>query len=313
MLFGCARSLCVFFMFYYRPKYLMPNMAFNLMSNSMRLRRENGQSLVEMTIALLVLVPLAVSVMLLGQFIHIKLLTQNAAREAAWQTTVDPALTNSALPSMAAEQSRLRQHQFSDATKTLQSGGAVPGQFADSMLMSLAGRGLLKPDRLTLAVYNQQSAPSYLDSALSDISNLVPGGISLSPNLYGLVTAEVHAKTEPIFDSNGNVLTFIGGLSGLRLDFSAKTVLLADAWDASGGGERLDHAKKTGGERSVRAIIQPLVPTEWAGKGFDKSVIAVAKVLGNLLIINKLLTPNFDYFEPGRTAPDVVPVDKLVK
>lgn len=272
---------------------------------------QQGQSLVEMAIVLMVLVPLAVGVMLLGQFIHIKLQTQNAAREAAWQAAVDPALANSNLPSLAVEQNRLRLHQFADATKALQSGtgGGVPSQFADPMLTTFAGEPLLKPSELILAVYKQQSSPSYLDKLIG----MVPSK-SLPPNKRGLITAEVHAKTEQILNSNGGVLTFVGALANRHLDFSAKTVLLADAWDASGSGESLNGAEAGGAyhNRSVRSVISPMVPTEWVGKGVGSLIIGVAKVLGKIPLINDVLTPNFDHFEFGRAAPDVVPEDKLV-
>lgn len=271
--------------------------------------RQQGQSLVEMAIALMVLVPLAAGVMLLGQFIHIKLQTQSAAREAAWQATVDPALANSSLPSLTEEQNRLRLHQFADATKALQSNTGVPSQFADPMLTSFAGEPLLKPNELTLTVYKQQLSPSYLDTLIG----MVPSK-SLPPNKKGLITAEVHAKTEQILSSDGKVLSFVGDLASRHLDFSAKTVLLADTWDASGSGESLNGVEAGGAyhNRSVRAVIAPMVPTEWAGSGVSSKIIDVAHMLGDIPFIRDVLTPNLKHFEFSRTAPDVVPGDKLV-
>lgn len=271
--------------------------------------RQQGQSLVETAVALMVLVPLVAGVMLLGQFMHIKLQVQNAAREAAWQATVDPALADAGLPSLAEEQNRLRQHQFSDPNKTLQSNTGLPSQFADSMLTSFAGEPLLKPDELTLAVYQQQPSPSYLDTLIG----MVPSN-SLPPNKKGLITAEVHARTEQIFNSDGKILSFVGDLANRHLDFSAKTVLLADAWDASGGGESLNGAEAGGAyhDRSVRAVISPMVPTEWAGSGVSSMITDAATLLAKIPLINDVLTPNFDHFEFGRAAPDVVPEDKLV-
>jgi hypothetical protein len=269
--------------------------------------RQQGQSLVEMAIALMVLVPLAASVMLLGQFIHIKLQTQSAAREAAWQATIDPTLAYSSLPALIVEQDRLRLHQFADAAIALQSNANVPSQFSDPMLTSFANMPLLKPKELTLAVYKQQPSPSYLDTLIG----MVP---SLPPNKKGLITAEVHAKTEQILGSSGNVLTFVGDWANRHLDFSAKTVLLADAWDASGSGESLNGAEAGGAyhNRSVRGVISPMVPTEWGGNGVSSMITDVATLLGNIPLIDEVLTPNFDHFEFGRAAPDVVPGDKLV-
>ncbi len=274
--------------------------------------KQRGQSLVEMAISLTVLVPLAVGVMLLGQFIHIKLQTQNAAREAAWAATVDPALATAVIPSKTTEETQLRQHQFGDADSALLSGGSAPAGFPDPMLTTFAGRPLLNPSDLTLKVYQQQASPSYLDQAISMLGNALSD--TLPPNRQGLVTAEVHANTQKILSTDGSPLQFLGGLANKRMDISAKTVLLADTWDAAGGGETLNGQSAGGAyaNRTVRAVIQPMVPS--TGLGSLSSVInGAAKLLGSIPLINDLLTPNMDHFEMGRTAPDVVPVDKLVK
>lgn len=275
-------------------------------------QKQQGQSLVEMAISLTVLVPLALGVMLLGQFIHIKLQTQNAAREAAWAATVDPALAAGEIPKKTIEESRLRQHLFSYADAAITSGGSAPASFSDSMLTTFAGRSLLRPPDLTLNVYKQQASPSYLDQAI----NMLSKGLSsntLPPNRQGLVTAEVHANTQKILSSGGAPLKFLGSLANKKLNFSAKTVLLADTWDAAGGGEK--DGKSSGGaypNRTVRAVIKPMVPSTWLD-GFSGAINGAAKLLGSIPLINELLTPNMDHFEMGRTAPDVVPADKLVK
>ncbi|ACX97124.1 TadE family protein [Halothiobacillus neapolitanus] len=274
--------------------------------------KQRGQSLVEMAISLTVLVPLAMGVMLLGQFIHIKLQTQNAVREAAWAATVDPALATAVIPSKTTEETQLRQHQFADADSALLSGGSAPAGFPDPMLTTFAGRPLLNPSDLTLKVYQQQASPSYLDQAISMLGNALSD--TLPPNRQGLVTAEVHANTQKILSTDGSPLQFLGGLVNKRMDISAKTVLLADTWDAAGGGETLNGQSAGGAyaNRTVRAVIQPMVPSTWLGS-LSSVINGAAKLLGSIPLINDLLTPNMDHFEMGRTAPDVVPVDKLVK
>jgi hypothetical protein len=279
--------------------------------------RQRGQSLIEAAIALAVLVPLAAGVMLLGQFIHIKLQTQNAAREAAWAATVDPALATGGIPNTATEQPRLRQHTFADANRPLYSGGQGPAQFADPMLTTFAGNPLLKPGDLTLRVYQQQTSPSYLDQAINTIGRTLSQlhlNNTLPPNRQGLVTAEAHASTQTILSRAGRPLNFLGSLAGKRLDFSAKTVLLTDPWDAAGGGETLNGQAAGGAytDRTVRGVIKPLVPTTWLS-GLGSGVRSVAGVLANIPLIGDVVFPNVDHFEMGRTAPDVVPVDKLVK
>lgn len=274
--------------------------------------RQQGQSLVEMAIALTVLIPLAVGVMLLGQFIHIKLQTQNAAREVAWAATVDPALATAVIPSKTTEEIQLRQHHFADADTAVRSGGSAPTGFPDPMLTTFAGRPLLNPADLTLKVYQQQASPSYLDQVISMLGNALSD--TLPPNRQGLVTAEVHANTTKILSAGGAPLQFLGSLADKQLDFSAKTVLLADTWDAAGGGETLNGESAGGAyaNRTVRAVIQPMVPSTWLGS-LSSVINGAAKLLGSIPLINDLLTPNMDHFEMGRTAPDVVPVDKLVK
>lgn len=278
--------------------------------------RQRGQSLIEAAIALAVLVPLAAGVMLLGQFIHIKLQTQNAAREAAWAATVDPALVTGGIPNTATEQTRLRQHTFADANTPLYSGGPGPAPYADPMLTTFAGNPLLKPGDLTLRVYRQQASPSYLDQAISRVGSTLAGfGLNntLPPNRQGLVTAEVHANTRTILSRAGRPLNFLGSLAGKRLDFSAKTVLLTDPWDAAGGGETLDGQAAGGAyaNRTVRGVIKPLVPATWLS-ALGSGVRSVASVLAHIPLIGDVAFPNVDHFEMGRTAPDVVPADKLV-
>ncbi|ANJ67008.1 hypothetical protein A9404_06110 [Halothiobacillus diazotrophicus] len=281
-------------------------------------RRQNGQSLVEMAIALTVLVPLAAGIMLLGQFIHIKLQTQNAAREAAWAATVDPALATASLPNRTQEEARLRQHQFANANTALRSGGASPAQLPDPMLTTFAGRALLKPGDLTLTVYQQQAAPSYLSNVIGIFGNALSQlgfDSTLPPNRQGLITAEVHANTQKIRGHSGSPLTFLGDLATRRLDFSSKTVLLADPWDAAGSGETLNGQMAGGAyaNRTVRGVIEPLVPTTWLKGGFKSAILSSVHLLGSIPLMDQLITPGLNNYELGRTAPDVVPVDKLVK
>lgn len=278
--------------------------------------QQQGQSLIEAAIALTVLVPIAAGVMLLGQFIHIKLQTQNAAREAAWATTVDPALATGGIPNTVTEQTRLRKHIFADADLPLYSGGKRAAQFTDPMLTTFADNQLLNPGDLTLQVYQQQASPSHLDQAINTIGRMLSRlqlNNTLPPNRQGLVTAEVHANTQTILSRAGRPLNFLGSLAGKRLDFSAKTVLLTDPWDAAGGGETLNGQAAGGAyaNRTVRGVIKPLVPATWLS-ALGSGLQSVANVLAHIPLIGDVAFPNVDHFEMGRTAPDVVPADKLV-
>lgn len=276
-------------------------------------RRQRGQSLVEMAIAMIVLVPLAAGIALLGQYIHIEQQTQAAARSAAWAATVDPALADEGLPSRAGVHKQLLARYFADSRAGIVSNPDAPVSFADPMLTAFSGSTLLRPDSLALTEYSQSVAPSYLDEILNGVGKLTKHLGNFPPNRYGLVTAEVHAQTETIKSEDGSPLDYLGVLANRRLDFSAKAVILADPWNAAGGGEAADGTPiNTANSRTVRNVIRPLVPTALLGDGFDKVFNTVINVLGKIPIINKIFTPGFDNFQLGRISPDVIPKDKLV-
>lgn len=276
---------------------------------------QRGQSLVEMAIACIVLVPLAAGVMLLGQYIHIKQQTQAAARQAAWAATVDPALLKAGLPAKAGQQTAIRTRQFADARDHITSSAKTPAQFGDHMLTTFAGQKLMKTSDLTLTVYKQETAPTFLDKALGGVAKVAKSLGNLPPNPQGLVIAEVHSRPQKLRGSDGHALAFLDPLDSAQLDFSARTVLLADTWSASGGGEKANGEEAFGmnDNRSVRQVIRPMVPTSWLGDKASDVFSDVINVLGKIPIVNDLFTPGFDQFRLGKMAPDVVPADKLVK
>jgi hypothetical protein len=277
-------------------------------------QRQRGQSLIEMAVACIVLVPLAAGIMLLGQYIHVKQQTQAAARQAAWAATVDRSLIGEQLPSRGRVEQNLRVRQYGDSKDTLRSGANTPGRLNDAMLTTFAGNELLKPNAVTLQIYKQDSSPGYLDKGLAIIGKATKSLGNLPPNTKGLVTAEVHAKPEVILGRDGSPLAYLDPLDTMKLDFSSRTVLLADAWDAAGGGEDRDGKGINGASnRTVRSVIRPLVPTSLLGDKFDEVTNNVVHLLGNIPIIDDIFTPGLDQFELGKMAPDVVPSDKLVK
>jgi hypothetical protein len=276
-------------------------------------RRQRGQSLVEMAIACIVLVPLGVGVTLLGQYIHIKQQAQSAARAAAWAATVDPGLVKESLPGKSGVATNLRMRQFADTSTAIGADDKTPSKFADPMLTTFAGRELLKPGGVTLSIYKQEKSSGYLEKAMGIVSAATDTLGNLPPNGKGLVTAEVHVKPEKIIGGDGSALAFLDPMDKLQLDFSARTVLLADTWDAAGGGEKDGKGISGASERTVRHVIQGLVPTAALGDKFDSVASDVTGILGKIPIVNELFTPNLDKFRLGRMAPDVIPTDKLVK
>ncbi len=268
-----------------------------------------------MAIALIVLVPLAAGVMLLGQYIHIKQQTQSAARAAAWEATVSRELAfQEGMPDQARVLGNLRARQFGESKAAIVGNTQDLQTLGDPMLTTFAGRELLKPSAVSLAVYAQESSHGYLDAALGKINAVAKTLGNLPPNTQGLVTAEVHARSEPVTGSDGHPLAFLDPLDTRQLEFSAKTVLLADAWNAAGGGEDKDGKEVDGASnRVVRNVIRPLVPTNLLGDKVDDVISKVINVLGEIPIVDDLFTPGWKNFHLGRMAPDVVPADKLVK
>jgi hypothetical protein len=170
---------------------------------------------------------------------------------------------------------------------------------------------------LSLVSYSQTSPPSIIDKAMDSIGVVLDTvGLknSLPPNKQGLVAAQVTATSQQVLSGAGHPVAFLGATATERFAFSATTVLLADSWDAAGGGESRDGDAASGASanRTVRATITPMVPSTWLGK-FTGVVNGAVKILENLPLLNEVmgLTPA-SQFELGRTAPDVVPTDKLV-
>ena len=282
-------------------------------------RRQHGQALVEAVVSLIVLVPLAAGITVLGQYLHIQQQTRAAARDAAWTAATAPRLRSNALPARDAMQTRLRARHFTELSERVRSDAPAPKVFGDPMLTTFAGRALLKPEALTLDVYRQDSEPGFLAAALDLLSSANPLG-DPRPNAEGLITAEVHVKPEKLLARDGDALRFLDPLDSMQLDFSAKTVLLADAWDAAGGGETRSGNDISGAsKRTVRNVVETMSPAAALGNKdspVDKILSGFTKflaVLDAIPVIGDLFTAGLGDYKPGRTAPDVVPADRLVK
>lgn len=271
--------------------------------------RQAGQSLVEMAVALIVLVPLAAGITLLGQYAHIKVQTQAAARQAAWQATVQPGY---AMPSQDAVQTSLRVRQFATADAPLRSRERAPTTLDDPMLTTFAGRSLLQPDDVRLSVYRNQPSPDLMDKLTGALGKLT-GKIapkSFPPDSNGLITAEVHARPQLIRTGDGRPADFLDPLDREQLDVSGRTVLLVDAWNASGGGEDRngDPVTIAYDARSVRQQIRALAPAGLIGSQASRDVEKVTDWLSAIPLFN-----GRGKMQIGKIAPDVVPADKLVR
>lgn len=268
-------------------------------------RRARGQSLVETLIALLVLAPLAAGLSLIGQYLHIQQQTRAAAREAAWAASLQSRLNSNALPAREGLQQRLRAHQFADLTAGLRLDGRPAKAFADPMLLAFTGDTLLKPENLRLAVYGEAAAGGLIDR--------LPAPASALPNAKGLVTAEVSVQTEKVLGRGGRALALLDPLDKTPPLFTARTVLLTDAWDAAGAGEDVaGEAISNASSRTVRNQTLSLAPIA----KFASVIEPISEFMGlldHVPLVGELFTAGFDQFQPGRTAPDVIPADRLVE
>lgn len=276
---------------------------------------QRGQSLVETAIACIVLVPMFIGVMLLGQYTHLRQQTQTAARAAAWDATVSPDIVNTegGLPSQNPEQDRMRVLQFGKPNETLRDLTA-PEQLQDPMLTTFAGRKLVLASNVTLNTYSNTKSPALSQTVLAPITSVTKslGLGGFPPDNSGMITAEVHVRPEHLTDRSGHALAFLDPLDTMDLDFYGRTVLLADAWNANGSGENGDGGS-TNVLRSVRNTIKPLTPADWLGSTWEGGISQVVHLLGEIPLIDQLITPGFDHFDLGRASPDVVPSDRLVR
>lgn len=279
------------------------------------MKYQRGQSLVEMAIACIAIVPMFIGVMFLGQYIHLRNQTQAAARTVAWDATVSPSIVNKVggLPAQGTEQDRMRSLQFGKPEAALKDMTA-PTQLQDPMLTTFAGRELVLARNVTLGTYTNTKSPAFSQQVLDPISKLTKatGLGAFPPDGNGLITAEVRVRPEHVTDKRGRALKFLDPLDTLDMDFYGRSVILADAWNANGAGEN-SKGEGTNVFRSVRTTIKPLTPADWIGSSWDKGISSVVHILGEIPLVDDLITPGFDQFELGKTAPDVVPSDKLVR
>jgi hypothetical protein len=278
--------------------------------------RQRGQSLVETCVACIVLIPVAIGVMYVGQYIHMKQVTQMTAREAAWDAAASPQLYGLQALDTSGEQTRLQARNFADPGAAIQTGASVPGTFADTLLVDYAGQQMLQTNKLTLSVYQNNQTPGVegqIDQLLGGVSAILSkfpmgsGAGKVPPDSNGYITAKVDANAQPA--------TRFAPLDSMSLDFNSQTVLLADAWDAGGSGEdangKDDSQSLPISKRSVRETIADLAPgTALFGGSLGSIVNTVGGVIDDIPVLDDIF-PGFKNFQPGKTSPDVVPADKL--
>ncbi|HEX7370637.1 MAG TPA: TadE/TadG family type IV pilus assembly protein [Rhodanobacteraceae bacterium] len=275
---------------------------------------QRGQSLVEVCVACIALVPLAIGLIYIGQYIHIKHTVQQAAREAAWDAAVARSTYEKHEPDSGQEQTRLRVRYYGAPATAIDVDPKAPKSFVDPLLLDYSGRQLLKPGKFTLAVYKNDKAPGLegsIDSVFGSVTkwiSKIPGmsGGEFPPDPNGYLMARVDAKTAKA--------KYFKPLDKLNLDFHSQTVLLADAWNADGGGEAdlkdLSKVSANGAPITGRTVRNALPPSAaLLGGGFGHGIAKVFNFFGKIPIVNTFFPTGG--LNIGRAAPDVIPYDKL--
>ena len=255
--------------------------------------RQRGQSLVEFAVLAAVLVPLFLLIPIMGKYIHVRQMSHQAARAAAWEATVSP---DYALPQAARVRDLLVDRSFGaiDAPIRSQARGGSGSQPVDNPLLNtFSGRALLERGDVRVNAYRNVSAPGIQDK-LTDMMRLLPG--YAPPNSRGLVTSNIEITTQDIRLANGSAASFLEPFDRLDLRMQASHTVLADAWNASGAGSGSRPAPRT-----VLAQTRPLVPLDKL-EPLDRALNALDWI------------PLFGALEKldlGYVDPDVVPYDKM--
>lgn len=277
-------------------------------------RYEQGQSLVEICVVCIALVPLAIGLVYVGQYIHIKQTVQQAAREAAWDAAISPLTYEIKKTDSSAETTRLRANFFAAIGATIDVTPATPTTFSDTLLQDYTGQQLLKPGQLTLSTYTNEQSPgadgeiSVIGGKITQWISKIPGlnGGQFPPDENGYVTAKVAAKTAK---AKG-----FSPFDKLDLDFHSQTALLADAWNADGSGEvdtsDESNLSSNGAPIPNRLVVNSLPPSAALLNGGPSAGLAkIFNFIGKIPIVNTFFPT--DGLNFGRAAPDVVPYDKL--
>ncbi len=254
-------------------------------------RLQRGQSMMEMVVLCLVLVPLFLLIPILGKYIHIRQLTQQATRSAAWEATVTPSY---GMPATGKVRDQLIARHFGKADAAVSSRAPTSTQerLEAPLLNTFSNQPLLQRSDIRLNAYRNEDQPG-LAGKLNKLLALIPG--DFPPNQRGLVTASMDMNIRDLRLANGSAATYLEPFDTIGLRMKGSSTVLADPWNAAGAGTSTKHP------RSVKSQISSIVPTSHlsdATKPLQGATwLPFFGVLGDL--------------EPGKIEPDVVPMDKL--
>lgn len=259
-----------------------------------------------MAILAVILVPLFLLIPTLAKFIHVKQTTQQAARTAAWESTVAPDYALQAHLQPARQRIRTMEWHFNTAdapiTSTPQSDEQA--RLGNPLLNGFADSPLVERSDVQVLPYTFAQPPGLL----GNIAGRLPDVASnlLFPSDDDMVTARVDVSAQDLRFADGRPVDFLPELSGLNLTFSSEHTLVADAWNARGSGVRGHSAAEINHARSTYQRVRRLTAGNYLS--FMDDIISSVRVLS---IIPVLGAPADLKFNMAEDTMDLVPDDKL--
>ncbi len=257
------------------------------------LRVMRGQALTEVAVVCVVLVPLFLLIPVIGKYIHMRQMAQQAARNAAWNATAFPEHVVRGRQAGVAREMLARNFASADAPIRSNENVQPSGKFDDPLLNTFSKRSLLERDNMHLRSLGEAKSPGFASGLISTIPR-PPGLKGFPPNQDGYVTTEIRLDVRDLKTRDGGAARYLAPFDRLGLTMTARQSLLADAWNAGG---------PTQGRRSVKSQVKTLVPTsnlEGMQEAFDVVGALPLPIVGLL-----------DDLDIGTIEPDIVPYDRL--
>ncbi|MFU2486783.1 hypothetical protein [Thauera sp. WH-1] len=240
--------------------------------------RCQGQSVVEFLVLAMVLVPLFLTLPLLGKYLDLAHTTEQAARYAAFETTVSgPAVPTRTDAMLAAE---LRQRFFSTSAAPIRTGSSASDTPAHRNPLWSDHRGQPLIDRFA----------EQIGVRLERRNNAAPA----SAPLAGAAGFELPTETE--YTARVSVtprdIAGLPGFDSLGLQISRHQVVLSGPWSARNADEVARRIEQGG------ALLHPIAPLKLIGD-------TVGTVLPQLMLD--------DTIDVGTVRADIVPCDRLLE
>lgn len=169
-------------------------------------RLQHGQSIVEMTVLCLVLVPLFLLIPILGKYVHIRQQSQQATRAAVWEAT---ASRSYAVPNAGHVRPQLIARHFGAAGSKIISVAptSTAERLGNPLLNTFSDQPLLQRSDITLNAYVNDREPGIMGKLTSLITKL-PG--NFPPNERGLITASMDMRIRDLRTAEGGAATYLG-------------------------------------------------------------------------------------------------------